>query len=265
MNSFSRILKRPEFQLLFALTVIECAVLVLAVPRIGILQFEPKLQLVAIFIIAGFGITLFQLAQSQVVQRAKFLSDYLSRIHTDKELSSAFHDLVATYEDRTFDMVTAQVTEYEMKLKYEKAAIARPVFQPLESLQGQRIAGQRYYHPLYFQGSEEERKLDGLLGYLDVVGYHHYHGLIRTKDIVAMLNYHLAALASRKVINTYLTASGESWFSSTSIQQNSSAQTIPYLYLRHMLGEYIIYNEKNAAMMKGEQEKIAKKLRGRFL
>jgi hypothetical protein len=263
LSSFQ--LSKKPYLLLLVLLGVEALMMLLAYPRVGVLKFEPKLEVLAFFTVAGFAVTLFQLAQGQLVQKAKFLTDYVSQIHTDPEISSAFHDLVATYEDKTFDVVASRVADYELTSKKEDKPISRPLFEPFKDLQDGREAGSRYYHPIYFQGSSEERRLDGLLGYLDIIDYHHYYGLIRTKDVAAMLNYQLAAMASRKVIQTYLQATGEAWFNSTTIRKGSSANQIPFIYLRNMLGQYVLYNQENEQILKAEQDRIANKLRGRFL
>src|SRR5258708_11121741 len=71
----------------------------------GYLEFNRKIEAVAFFTVAGFAIVVFQLWQGYAVQRAKFLTDYLAMIYTDKDLSSAFHDLVETYSDRLFEQI----------------------------------------------------------------------------------------------------------------------------------------------------------------
>jgi hypothetical protein len=249
--------------LISVLLVLEIAI-ALFVMR-GYLNFDKKIEAVAFFTVAGFAIVAFQLWQGYTVQRAKFLTDYLAMIYTDKDLSSAFHDLVETYSDNVF----AQVDE--IAIRENAGEISRkanvPVFDIFDKLQGPRlnVIGQRYYHPDCFQGSEEERRLDGLIGYLDIVGYHYYYGLVRMKDLAAVLNYQLASLSARKVIAKYLHLSGEEWWKTTTIQGGSGGAPLPYLYFRNMLDAYVTYNEQHRARLKKEQDRIARKNKNRYL
>ncbi len=231
----------------------------------GYLKFDRKVEAVAFFTVAGFAIVVFQLWQGYAVQRARFLTDYLAMIYTDKDLSSAFHDLVETYSNKLFEQVDEIATKEKAMERSEKENA--PIFDIFNGLQGPRLNlnGQRYYHPDCFQGSEEERKLDALIGYLDIVGYHYYYGLIRMKDLAAVLNYQLAALSSRKVIANYLHISGEEWWGTTSMGAGSGGAPLPYLYFRNMLGDYVTYNEQHKARLAREQRKIATKIRSRYL
>jgi hypothetical protein len=231
----------------------------------GYLLFDRKIEAVAFFTVAGFAIVVFQLWQGYAVQRAKFLTDYLAMIYTDKDLSGAFHDLVETYSDKIFEQVDQIATAQKARETSEQNNA--PVFDIFDTIQGPRLKleGQRYYHPDCFQGSEEERKLDGLIGYLDIVGYHYYYGLIRMKDLAAVLNYQLAALSSRKVIARYLKASGQGWWGTTAMGGGAGGAPLPYLYFRNLLGDYVTNNEQHQARLTKEQHKIATKIRNRYL
>lgn len=122
------------------------------------------------------------------------------------------------------------------------------IFDIFDVIQGDRKGqvGLRYYHPDCFQGSEEERRLDALIGYLDIIGYHYHHGLIRMKDVAAMLNYQLAAFASRKVIKTYLgEVGGADWWEKSKLHTGSGGAKIPYLYFRILLADFVRHNKKH--------------------
>jgi len=45
----------------------------------------------------------------------------------------------------------------------------------------------RLYDPSTFQFSEEERRLDALLGFFDILGYHHHRGVVHMQDIAGVL------------------------------------------------------------------------------
>ncbi len=239
--------------------------IVLLLVHFGKLRIVNTIEFAGLFTVAGFVVVIFQLWQENIVQRAKFLTEYLTNIYTDEELNSAFHALVETYNDSLFDQIDKIAQETKAKEKSETTNA--PVFDVFKDLQGPRAAkeGYRYYHPECFQGSEEERRLDALIGYLDIVGYHYWYGMIRMRDIAALLNYHLATFASRKVVARYLKVSGEEWWKTTAISTGSKATQLPYLYFRHMLGDFVAYNAKNAAKIQRMQTEIASRMKGQYL
>jgi hypothetical protein len=239
--------------------------LVIILTRVGLLAFKKEIDVLSFIVVVGFSITIFQLGQNYKTQEEKFISDYLSKLYTDKDLSGAFHDLVETYENLRFAQFNERATA--MKAKEERLRRREPIFEIFDDLQGYRknLVGSRYYHPDCFQGSEEERRLDGLLGYLDIVGYHFHHGIIPMNDLAAMLNYQLATLNGRDVIKFYLGVSAsEGWFANTDIQKQSGAVQVPFLYLRNMLVEYQRYNEENRAKLKKDQNDISRRNRQRY-
>lgn len=253
--------KNHFFLLILLLVVFLGVTLLLAVT--GKLKFENKFEAVGIFTIAGFVVVIFQLWEGNIVQRARFLTDYLTKVYTDENLSSAFHALVETYTDDLFDQIDT-IAQEQQASQISKQTNA-PVFDIFDKFQGLRREGNRYYHPDCFQGSEEERLLDALIGYLDIVGYHYWYGMIRMRDIAALLNYQLATLASRKVIARYLKGSGKDWWAHSTISTGSAAAQLPYLYFRHMLGDYVEYNEKYKAKIEEMQSGIASRIKGRYL
>ena len=100
---------------------------------------------------------------------------------------------------------------------------------------------------------------------MDIVGYHYYYGILRMRDLAALINYHLATLSSRKVIAKYMKVSGPDWWNNTTIKAGSQSLQVPYLYFRNMLGEYIEYNSTNGARLDREQRKIERRNKNRFL
>ena len=89
--------------------------------------------------------------------------------------------------------------------------------------------------------------------------------MIRMRDIAALLNYHLATLASRKVVAKYLKVSGEDWWAEVAISTGSGAAQLPYLYFRYMLGDFVEYNEKYKKRIQKMQSDIATRIKGRYL
>ena len=140
-------------------------------------------------------------------QRTAFLSQYASKIFMDEDLSNTFHYLVYTYINDRF-------TEVEMKL--EEDGIAREsghetMYRSLDSLQDGREKGFRFYHPDFFQGSIEEKRLDSLLGYFNIIAYYVRNGLLNWKDINGSIGYHLMVMRRRDVIRKYMEIIERDW------------------------------------------------------
>jgi hypothetical protein len=256
---------RKSHLFLLGLLLLAVGTVISLLADLGKLHIENKLELAGLFAIAGFVVVIFQLWEANVVQRAKFLTDYLTKIYTDEDLNSAFHALVETYNDQLFDQIDAVAKQQDAGKKAQ--GNNAPVFDIFDKFQGERASrsGYRFYHPECFQGSEEERRLDALIGYLDIVGYHYWYGLIRMRDVAALLNYHLATFASRKVIASYLRVSGEDWWNTTTIKTGSGSAQLPYLYFHHMLGDFVKYNERNQARIRKIQSQIAEEIKGKYL
>lgn len=108
-----------------------------------------------------------------------------------------------------------------------------------------KAEGFRLYHPEYFQWSEEERRLDGLLGYFDVIGYYYHRGFLKMDDIVGSLGWILTVLRAKEVVQRYLR------FTDERFQKLREENTIdlshalpPFIYLKRLLDDFERYNQK---------------------
>lgn len=166
--------------------------------------------IVAIPTIALFMAASVQLRKNSEHQRAAFLSQYISKIFTNKEFSDTFHYLVYTYEDEYFCRV-------KMKLKDDGITVEsgqKMMFQCLDALpfQDGREEGFRFYHPGMFQGSTEERRLDSLLGYFNIIAYYYKkEKLLSMNDINGSIGYHLTVIGEKAVIAEYMSIMEEGW------------------------------------------------------
>ena len=166
--------------------------------------------IVAIPTIALFIAAHVQLQKNREYQRAAFLGEYVSRIFTDKEFSDTFHYLIYTYNDHCFCKV---------KIKLKDDGITRDsgqkaMYQCLESLpiQDGREEGFRFYHPDVFQGSAEEKRLDSLLGYFNIVAYYYKkEKLLSIDDINGSIGYHLAVMSARTIVSEYMNIIEADW------------------------------------------------------
>ena len=80
-------------------------------------------------------------------------------------------------------------------------------FNPKESLP----VGKRRYHPMFFQGSPEEKRLDRVLHHFDMIAYYWLQGTIHIKDISGVAGYHLGVIGTRRVIRYYLRLNDKRW------------------------------------------------------
>ncbi len=221
------------------------------------LELDKKVGLAASASLPLFALALLQLGRALVSQRASFVTDYISKYYTEAGLSETFNYLAATYSDDIFKQVLESAKSPDLQ------KLPQSMFTCLGELNDQRPEGRRFYHPDYFQGSLEEIRLDSLLGYLDVIGYHYVHGLLRMQDITGMIGYQLAVVSSREVIRHYLKESGRSWWERTGIYKDTAVQP-PYTYLRILIKEFKAYNLKHYEIQKKTLEQHQRKIEGQL-
>jgi predicted outer membrane lipoprotein len=208
------------------------------ITAIRFLRLEPdvKVGIVTFTAIPLLLITVMELGRNLRLQRAAFIKDYISQFFTNVDLYQTFHELIYDYTDVRFEKVESIRKEQHLDNQ------EKPVFAPFESLQGGRQTGSRLYHPRLFQGSPEERRLDALLGYFDVIAYYYAKGYLRIEDIVGSVGYFLAVMKARKVVSDYLKANREAWMNP---EYNSSmGVTPPFAYLQRLLDDIQEYNAR---------------------
>jgi hypothetical protein len=170
--------------------------------------------------------------------RSGLVKEFAAKLHTEESLSETFFYLVYCYSDKLYDDFKAATPE-------QKAA-----------MQKHRPEGRRLYDPAKFQGTEEERRLDALLGYLDVIAFHYRRGVLPMRDIAGSMGFHLQAIASRKVIVEYRNTTADTWWDKSSFQKDYKS-VAPFGYLDNLLNDF-----KN--FCKDHQNEIDKLKKGRL-
>jgi hypothetical protein len=200
-----------------------------------VLTFDEKTGLTALVVILGFVITIIQLQQSIALQKGNFVKDYVSQFFTNPELYRIWHELIYTYDNTTFEKIDARMKERHLGRR------PRPVIDDLSDFQGARQVGARFYHPALFQGSEEEKRLDIILGYFDVIGYHYSRNLIGLKDIAGSFGYFLSMTRARAVVQAYLDLSKREW---QAPDYRVITPTPPFAFLQRLLEDLDAYNRR---------------------
>jgi hypothetical protein len=218
----------------------------LALAHLNLVKFEPKIDIAGLTAIPLFLIGLFELYRQTTVRRASFVTDYIAKFYTERNLHETFNDLIATYPDAKYEAIQKAVSD-------AGATGMAATFTATTALQDGRSEGHRFYHPDHFQGSVEERRLDALLGYFDVIGYQYVHGLVRMADVAGMLGYQLSLVMSRKVIKSYLEGTDLRWWKKT--PQSRESAMVPYLYLRALLAGFKQYNVRYQDRLQAEFER----------
>jgi len=217
-----------------------------------------------IIAIAGFTVTSIQFVRAQRLQQAVNVKDFLTEFQKNGDLYGAYFDLVYCYIDSIYDDVEAAANEYMRRNGNAKPpAKIKPVFDCFEHLQKNKEAGRRFYHPLFFQFSDEEKKLDSLLDYFNAVGFYLCKGQIKMEDVVALLGDYLAVLADRKIIAAYLRLcnSPAEWK-----YDDTVGASTPFPHLHYLIESYKEYNsrayKKKRDAMVQEAIKQSKERRG---
>jgi len=212
----------------------------------GVLTFDKKIDLAFLVAAFGFLITIVQLNQSTALQRGTFIKDHVAQFFARPELYETWHDLVYNYENDLF----AKVDEYVARNKL-RGMPQRPIQLTLDQIDltsEERIKwnGIRIYHPDIFQGSDEEKKLDGLLGYLDVIGFHCESGLIGVADVSGSLGYFLSHMGRRRIIMYYLDLTKDLWQGPNSKYREITPEP-PFDYTRKLLDRLARFNQRRMA------------------
>lgn len=171
--------------------------------------------------LAVASVALLTLRRNSVVQQAEFVSDYISRFYTDDNLWNTYHQLIYRYWDERFKVVHEVATEkgyiqtMEDRIKSSSNGGSRP---PVAidndllkgALKDKGMEGPTY-HPWIFQGCDEEKQIDALLGFLNGVDYYCAKGHIGVGEIYRHMGTHLLTLRSREVISEYFKVNDLAW------------------------------------------------------
>lgn len=167
-------------------------------------------------VLVGASAALLTLRRNSLVQRAEFISGYLSQFYTDADLWETYHQLIYRYWDRDFEEIDdlAEEDKKKMRERIENPGSYKGPLPPIEM----RIVGRdenslppTVYHPWLFQGSEAEGKIDALLGFLNGVDYYCAKGFIGVGEVYRHMGTHLLTLQSRKVMQSYFEINDIAW------------------------------------------------------
>lgn len=221
----------------------------LLIPDITI---DKKLGISLFAIVPAFVITIVQLMRTQQIQRAGYIKDFLTEFRKNPDLYSAFYDLIYRYRDGVYDRIDEIGKNYLKERSIESVpAEEKPLFEPFDALQVSKEPGSRFFHPLFFQFSPEEKKLDGLLDHLNTIGLYLREGLIHDEDVVSMLGDYLAVIANRKIVKEYLKVCEEKWKYRDA--PDSVGASPPYKHLNFLLVSYELQNLKEVERRRTEE------------
>jgi len=234
----------------------------------NLFKFDASLGLAAFTAIPLFLLTIMELRRNIENQRASFLKEYISQFFTNPEIYKAFHDLVYSYTDDKYGKIQIEALKDQSisqnvkniadllepdKLKH----IPKPFFVNGE-LQGRREEGARFFLPTLCQFSPEERRLDSLLGYFDVIGFYVDRNIVPINQINGSIGYFLAQFKRRQAVQDYIDASIRFWDDEVKKdrealkhareeKKNHNGKTLystaPYFYLQKLLERIELFNE----------------------
>ena len=161
-----------------------------------------------------FLVTILELARNRRLHAAAFLRNHMAEFLTNDELQSAFYDLIYNYTDDKW--ASADAAFGAEARKYEKNTnipmeIRNRVWEKLNPEEIPTAAGKRRYHPMFFQGSEEERRLDKVLHHFGLIAHYWSRRAIDISDISGVAGYHLGVIGTREVSKYYMEISITRW------------------------------------------------------
>lgn len=168
-------------------------------------------------------VALLTLRRNSVVQQAEFVSDYISRLYTDENLWNTYHQLIYRYWDERFAIVHEVADKAKhietMKVRIQSPSNGKPKpptavdntsLEEALKKKNMDLDGPTY-HPWIFQGCDEEKRIDALLGFLNGVDYYCAKGHISVGEIYRHMGTHLLTLRSREVISEYFKVNDLAW------------------------------------------------------
>ncbi|HLZ85357.1 MAG TPA: hypothetical protein VKQ54_17480 [Caulobacteraceae bacterium] len=199
-----------------------------------------------------FLIGVLQLGQTLSLQKGSFIKDYISQFFIRQDVYSAWSDLIYQYTDKDFKRVQTIVDGFHEDNR--NFSTSEEAMNLVASVAPDLPLGSRRYHPDHFQGTLEEKRLDALLGYFDVIGYYYAKGLLGLDDISGSMGYHVGVIRERAVVQWYLTMNKEYWKSG---QLSAYSVTPPFSYLRRLMEDLKKYEARYAkAILALQAERI---------
>lgn len=237
---------------LLAFAVILVVALILI--QMGVVKPRGEVDIFAIAGIPLFIATIASLAKTYRVQAAGLVRSHISELLANTDLHMAFHELIYAYRDETWEAVKAALpTHLGRDVAPKTPEMRKQSWEALAALNEGRSEGFRYYDPDFFQHSPEERRLDSVLHYFDMLAYNRERHLISVEDITGVAGYHLAVIGSRSVIRYYL-ARNRDWWEKLPYKQRVGAEE-PYRHLRSLLEEIERRNKRDAARELSEESR----------
>ena len=216
---------------LFLFLAILCVEILL--DRNGTIKFKNEIDLFGIAGIPLFFVTIIELMRSHRIQAAELVRGHMSAFLMNAELYRTFHELIYDYSDADWERVKALLPK-AIKINDQKTpAVVGRVWAAIDDLNHGREEGSRLYNPDFFQGSLEEKRLDSVLHFFDILAYNYRNGLIPLNNITGVAGYHLAIINTREVTSYYLSRNKEFW-NKLPYEKRMRAEA-PYENLRQLL------------------------------
>jgi len=213
----------------------------IALHKLGIVTIKTDIDILAITGIPLFFVTVVGLAKRYRVQAAGLVRSHISEFLSNRDLYSAFHELIYSYDDKTWGevekLMPSDLDREEVNKTHE---MREKSWEALQTINNNKETGVRIYDPDFFQGSLEEQRLDAVLHYFDMLAYNQQRKLITVEDITGVSGYHLAVIGSRKVIKYYLDRNKE-WWKNLPYEERVGAEE-PFENLRNLLKEIKLKN-----------------------
>lgn len=185
-------------------------------------------------------------------QRLNTIRDYIGNFHTNQYLQDIFFKLVYSY---TTDIYKALIDVEEYK-NLEPMDTKDPIFVEkivVRNNNKQRSEeGCRFYHPNFMKTSLEEKRIDSLLGYFDVIGYYYNKGYLELEDIVGTVGFYLDTISNRPATREYIQFIHENW-SSTGPGKRGCPE--PYWHLVELMQAIASANQTSLNSEKADRKK----------
>ena len=184
---------------------------VIVAHSLKLIEIKNQIDLFGLVGVPAFVITIWQLLRGHQIQSFDLVRSHMTGFLSNKALRSAFMELIYTYNDDDWNAVKAKLPKALNRESKKTSAMRENSWKALETLNIGRAEGRRLYDPDFFQGSEEEKRLDAVLHFFDVLAYGYRSKMISVADLAGVAGYHLTIIGSREVTTYFLKRNKEFW------------------------------------------------------
>lgn len=144
--------------------------------------------------------------------RAAFLKEHATKFFTDRELMDAWFELVEQYDNAIYLAIDQAVVRHGYGRPLPQSCVDELHYrQRVWNAGAGRDPRKRFWHPETLPRSPEERRIDSLMGYFDVLAYYWQIGYASLEEMHGLLGTYLGLLNAKRATRDYVRNMQSRW------------------------------------------------------